>query len=322
MSTAKKLQVFVSSTFEDLRVERQAAVEAILSAGHIPAGMELFAAGDESQMVVIRRWIDESDVFMLILGQRYGSIEPESQKSYVHLEYEYAVERHKPLFAVVARDYSPSMSAEGAFASSERLAGLRALVQQRVVRSWSEANEIKLAIHETLADFARRSDLGGWVRSDESVNVGAISEELARLSQENAALRERLSATAPRLFNGLTFEELFQLLATTNFALSPPNAQNEFYALQQIAGFLGHERPASLHLFWYFSSQLVRGTHIGTPALQVFARQLEEAGLIELPYPGNADTLFRLTDVGRQFLLCFRNAFDTRSIEEFRVRAA
>ena len=53
----KKLQVFVSSTYTDLILERQAAVEAILTAGHIPAGMELFAAGDESQMEVIQRWI-------------------------------------------------------------------------------------------------------------------------------------------------------------------------------------------------------------------------------------------------------------------------
>jgi hypothetical protein len=82
----KRLQVFVSSTFIDLRDERQAAVEAILSAGHIPAGMELFAAGDESQMEVIKGWIDQSDVYLLILGGRYGSIEPKTGKSYVELE--------------------------------------------------------------------------------------------------------------------------------------------------------------------------------------------------------------------------------------------
>lgn len=64
----KKLQVFISSTYTDMRAERQAAVEAILRAGHIPAGMELFAAGDESQLETICRWIDDSDVFMLILG--------------------------------------------------------------------------------------------------------------------------------------------------------------------------------------------------------------------------------------------------------------
>lgn len=33
----KKLQVFVSSTWTDMILERQAAVEAILEAGHIPA---------------------------------------------------------------------------------------------------------------------------------------------------------------------------------------------------------------------------------------------------------------------------------------------
>ncbi|MEL4896131.1 DUF4062 domain-containing protein [Crocosphaera sp. Alani8] len=45
----KRLQVFVSSTYLDLIEERQAAVQAILEAKHIPAGMELFTAGDQSQ---------------------------------------------------------------------------------------------------------------------------------------------------------------------------------------------------------------------------------------------------------------------------------
>jgi Domain of unknown function (DUF4062) len=68
----RKLQVFISSTYSDLKEERQAAVEAILKAGHIPAGMELFTAGNKSQMTTIERWIDESDVFMLILGGDMG----------------------------------------------------------------------------------------------------------------------------------------------------------------------------------------------------------------------------------------------------------
>jgi len=67
MTLKKKLQVFISSTYKDLIPERQAAVEAILTARHIPAGMELFSAGNESQAEVVRRWIDESDVYMLML---------------------------------------------------------------------------------------------------------------------------------------------------------------------------------------------------------------------------------------------------------------
>src|SRR3954447_18526006 len=99
MAQKKKLQVFVSSTYLDLKEERQAAVEAILTAGHIPAGMELFAAGDQSQMKVIQRWIDESDVFLLVLGGRYGSIDGSSGKSYIELEYDYAVAQGKAFFA-------------------------------------------------------------------------------------------------------------------------------------------------------------------------------------------------------------------------------
>ena len=105
----KKLQVFVSSTYTDLIEERQAAVEAILDAGHIPAGMELFKADNESQLKTIYKWIDESDVYMLILGGRYGSIESKSGKSYTQLEYEYALNRNIPVFAVVlSKDFLTS----------------------------------------------------------------------------------------------------------------------------------------------------------------------------------------------------------------------
>ena len=97
----KKLQVFVSSTYVDLIDERQAAVEAILDAGHIPAGMELFKAGNESQLKTIYKWIDNSDVYMLILGGRYGSIEQETNMSYTELEYRYALSKNIPVFAVV-----------------------------------------------------------------------------------------------------------------------------------------------------------------------------------------------------------------------------
>ena len=96
-----KLQVFISSTFQDLKEERQAAVEAILRSGHFPAGMELFTAGNKSQWEIIQRWINESDIYLLILGGRYGSTEPDSGISYTELEYDFAVSLGKPYFSVV-----------------------------------------------------------------------------------------------------------------------------------------------------------------------------------------------------------------------------
>lgn len=215
----KKLQIFVSSTYEDLKVERQAAVSAILSAGHIPAGMELFTAGDESQMEVIKQWIDESDVFVLILGGRYGSIEPTSGKSYTHLEYDYALSTNKPLFACVIDDKAidPRVRREGAAfietANGGKLADFLVLVLSKLCKLWEDSKDIKIAITETLAHIARRDDLVGWVRPTAQTNLAALVNELARLSQENASLRSVASSNhAVMHFNGLSFSELKALL--------------------------------------------------------------------------------------------------------------
>ena len=40
----KKYQVFISSTFDDLKEERKAILEAILITNNIPVGMESFVA--------------------------------------------------------------------------------------------------------------------------------------------------------------------------------------------------------------------------------------------------------------------------------------
>ena len=43
----RKMQIFISSTYTDMLEERKATVQAVLNANHIPAGMELFKAGNE-----------------------------------------------------------------------------------------------------------------------------------------------------------------------------------------------------------------------------------------------------------------------------------
>lgn len=98
----KKMQIFVSSTYEDLKDERQKMVEAILDAGHIPAGMEIFG-GAGTVIGAIKRWIDESDIYFLLLGGMYGSIyEENSEKiSFTEWEYRYACSINKPVCAII-----------------------------------------------------------------------------------------------------------------------------------------------------------------------------------------------------------------------------
>lgn len=170
----QKLQIFLSSTYEDLIDERLAAMEAILAAGHIPAAMEQFSPGDETALEKIRGWIEESDAFVLILGGRYGSIEPTSGKSYVQLEYEYALQKKKPFFAlVVTREHHERRVRELGLSVDEReqqekYKEFKTVVTGKLCAVWHDRKDIKAAILHKLPEWARRPDLTGWVRSDES----------------------------------------------------------------------------------------------------------------------------------------------------------
>ena len=96
----KRYQVFISSTYEDLKEERSAVIQALLASDYIPAGMELFPASNENQWSLIKNVINECDYYILIIGGRYGSTNKEG-KSYTQLEYEYAKEIGKPLAAFI-----------------------------------------------------------------------------------------------------------------------------------------------------------------------------------------------------------------------------
>ncbi len=215
----KKLQVFVSSTHSDLIDERQAAVEAILAAGHIPAGMELFTAGDESQMEVIKQWIDESDVYLLILGGRYGSIEPKTGKSYTHLEYEYALAQGKPVFACVIKDEAiePRVKKAGTSViemdNPQKLKEFRGEVLSKMSEFWEDTKDIKITITGKLSQLMKRENLIGWVRPNSQSDLPALADEIARLSKENAQLRAQISVgNSNDKINGLSFSDLKQML--------------------------------------------------------------------------------------------------------------
>lgn len=194
----KKLQVFVSSTYLDLKEERQKAVEGILRAGHIPAGMELFTAASKSQWQVIEEWIKESDVLMLILGGKYGSIEPVSGKSYTQLEYEFALKNGIPVFAIVLNDQylvnkkSTNISLEVyerevKDPQIEKYEEFKKLVLSNLVRFVENISEITIEVSFSLQEFVKKDDteykFRGWIRG-----VDVKQEEIQNTEQSVGTL--------------------------------------------------------------------------------------------------------------------------------------
>ncbi len=85
----KKYDIFVSSTFEDLKDERRTLQAHILKQGHSPVGMELFSAGNDDQWAIIKNVIDACDYYIVIIAGRYGS-RTRTGISYTEREFRYA----------------------------------------------------------------------------------------------------------------------------------------------------------------------------------------------------------------------------------------
>jgi len=217
----KKLQVFISSTYTDMLEERQAAVEAILSSGHIPAGMELFSAGNESQLEVIKRWIDESDIYLLILGGRYGTIEPTSGLSYIQIEYDYAAFKKKiPFFSVVINELALEEKTKKygiqviEHDNPEKYKNFRDIVTGKMCKFFDDVKDIKIAIHQTLSEYQLKYNLPGWVCGKDIQNAEEFIKQNSKLLTENSKLRKQIElinsklSSETRLINGYTIEQI------------------------------------------------------------------------------------------------------------------
>jgi hypothetical protein len=94
----RKYKVFLSSTSEGFEDARVRLILQTLKLGHIPAGMELFQAGDTKNLDVIEQEIASSDVFVIVVGSRLGSpITEDDNMTFVMKEYDLAVKYKLPV---------------------------------------------------------------------------------------------------------------------------------------------------------------------------------------------------------------------------------
>jgi hypothetical protein len=199
----KKYQVFISSTYEDLKVEREQAIKAVLEMGHIPVGMEMFSAGDEDQWKLIARQIEASDYYVLILGHRYGS-ETEDGISYTEKEYDYASEIGIPTLGFIIDDEAawPASRVEKTQKKIKKITSFKSKVKSKLVHFWVNKDDLHGKISISLIKTMNGNPRTGWVRSDEAVGPD-ITKELTRLSAENSELRGKVRKLQHRQTEGV-----------------------------------------------------------------------------------------------------------------------
>ncbi len=192
-SSNKKFQIFISSTYSDLIEERRAVTESILGMNHIPVGMELFEASNEDQWTYIKNRIREIDYYIVIVAERYGSMGPDGI-SYTEMEYRFALESNIPIAAFLLHDSQRSNWPRDKvdFPNHEKINQFRLLCEQKVVAYWHDSGSLSSKCQLALGGLIRRYKRPGWVSGDLAVSPSVLSE-LARLSKENADLRELVS---------------------------------------------------------------------------------------------------------------------------------
>lgn len=116
---------------------------------------------------------------MLILGGRYGTIEPESGKSYTHLEYEFALENDIPVFAIVLNEqYLANKKSKDVKLKVyehevenphiEKYTSFKELVTSKMVRFVGDINQISTEVALSLQHFVEKDGkeyhFRGWIR--------------------------------------------------------------------------------------------------------------------------------------------------------------
>ncbi|MFA0661926.1 DUF4062 domain-containing protein [Vibrio splendidus] len=191
----KRYQVFVSSTYADLKEERQQVLQTLMEMDCIPSGMEMFPATDEEQWEFIKKVIDDCDYYLLVIGGRYGSLSDDGI-SYTEKEYQYAVEKGIKVIAFI-HESPEELSVSKTDIDPRLMEKLKAFRQNvstgRLVKFWKQANELPGLVALSLTKTIKMYPAIGWVRANSQSNTETLNE-INELRKENDNLRKRIGS--------------------------------------------------------------------------------------------------------------------------------
>lgn len=321
----KRYQVFVSSTYADLKEERHHVTQALMEMDCIPAGMELFPAADEEQWEFIKRVIDDCDYYLLIIGGRYGSL-TEDGVSYTEREFDYAVENGLRVIALLHEnpddisvsksDISPELR--------EKLQGFRDKVSaNRLVKFWNDPKELPGLVALSLSKTIKTYPATGWVKASEVSNEELLSE-LNELRKESSSLRTKLSQVpkAEAIYsieNLADIDDEFEVTGTyfTNSGKRNWKASISWSDIFSIISPYLAQNPNQDHVKAILKGAIVerfhisdRSNHLNDQDIQTIAVQLKALGLIRTSYAktvkGGMAMFWSFTPKGEQLMVQLR----------------
>ncbi len=194
------MRIFVSSTFEDLREHRAAAIRVLRQLGHEVLAMEDMVAAADTPLTKVLEMVDRAEAYVGVFAWRYGYLPPPAPSapspppvagvapgsvSITHHEYLRARHNGLPVLAFLLDERAPwppamidgHLRGPEAPADPTRIRELRAQLQRERIVSWFTTPadlEARVAAAITMIGLSRQIDLAQTV----SLGVGLGSAPL------------------------------------------------------------------------------------------------------------------------------------------------
>jgi hypothetical protein len=228
------MRIFISSSFEDLREHRAAAIRVLRQLGHEVLAMEDMIAGSTAPLAKVLEMVDRSEAYVGVFAWRYGYVpaqgaEPhppavinipvveaavDGETSITHYEYLRAIQRKLPVMAFLLDERYPwppqlidgfDKTRAQAPANADKIHALRQLLQQERVVSWFTTPsdlEARVSAAVTMAGLTRQLDLqpatalapGTGVAGDSSAEHG-ITQAIIAAGDHQRTLKIDLATT-------------------------------------------------------------------------------------------------------------------------------
>jgi hypothetical protein len=151
-SPLSSISFFISSTYVDMMQHRDSVIRKLQSKSGIINAQEFFGSRNSQPLETCLEEVEQSQVFLLFIGPRYGSTDHESGKSFVEREYEKATELRIPKFAYIIDDeYEYPIKYVSTGKEAESLAAFKARVRDELtVSTFTTPDDLASKVYEDL----------------------------------------------------------------------------------------------------------------------------------------------------------------------------
>ena len=216
----------------------------------IPAGMEAFVAADTEQFEVIKKVIDLCDYYVLIIGKRYGSIHPETGKSYTEMEYDYAIDHNIPVL-VFAIDESVEVGKEKQETDEEKIQKLQNFrtkaMTNRLASIWRTTDDLTGKLAVSIMKAKSEIKRPGWQRAVD-FDEASLRREIMELRQQNEKVSGKLKEA---------MKEIDSMTKQTDIAFEDQEIEIKYYYSSQYGTRYNSVQTNLVKLFEIISTEMM-----------------------------------------------------------------